>query len=277
MSEKLLLSHRNRADAAALSGGSWSLPLAALQTRELDDVARSANALAASTQLVATWTTDQTVRVVSLQNHNFSLAGTVRIVLKDAAGEVLYDQTMDAWPAAFDDGAGPRKPTAEEIEHYPAWHFVHVLPAEVPGVRTMELYVSDTANAYGYIQAGRLWAGPAWQPTRNMAYGLTLGWSHTAPEERTPGGALFTGDGYRLRTGRFTLSWLTPADGRLAFDFSGAVGVTGEMLVVLEPDTALDLLRTSFPARMAQLSPLEYPALSHRSMAFDLEELIPGA
>jgi hypothetical protein len=277
MSEKLLLSHLNRSDSAALSGGFWSLPLAALQTRELDDVARSTNATTASTQLVATWIADQAVRVVSLQNHNLGLAATVRIVLKPAVGDPLYDVTVDAWPDCFDDGAGPRKPTAEEIEHYPAWHFVHVLPAEVAGVRTMELYVTDTANADGYVQAGRLWAGPAWQPTRNMAYGLTLGWSHTAPEERTPGGALFTGDGYRLRTGRFSLSWLTPADGRLAFDFSGAVGVTGEMIVVLEPDTALDMARTSFPARMAQLSPLEYPALSHRSMAFDLEELIPGA
>lgn len=270
----VLFSIRNRADAATLSGGSWSagLPLANLQSLPLSKLARTTNALAASTKLTATWTADQAVRVVALEHHNFSLAATVRILIKNAAAATLYDQTVDAWAPAF---AGPRKPTAEEAAHYPAVHFVHVLPSELTTARTLTLEIVDTANPAGYVQAGRLWAGPGWQPTRNMAYGLQLGWNHECPSARAVGGAEYFGTGYRYRSGRFTLSWLSPTEGMAALDLSGAAGVSGEVLLVLDPATALDLLRTAFPSRLRQLSPLEWVSFNLSSLAFEVAEVIP--
>lgn len=270
----VILCSTNHADTATLSAGSWSatLPRTNLQTLPLSLLARTTNALAASTKLTATWAADQAIRVVSLQHHNFTFAATVRILLKNAAAATIYDQTVDAWAPAF---AGPRKPTAEEVAHYPAKHFVHVLPSELTTVRTLTLEITDTANPAGYVQAGRLWAGPGWQPTRNMAYGLQLGWNHECPSARAVGGAEYFGTGYRYRTGRFTLSWLSPTEGMAALDLSGAVGVSGEVLLVLDPATALDLLRTAFPARLRQLSPLEWVSFNLNSMAFEVAEVIP--
>lgn len=64
----------------ALSGGSWSadLPLTNLKDRNLDTVARSSNALTASTQFSIDLGASRASRVLSLWKHNLSGTGMVR-------------------------------------------------------------------------------------------------------------------------------------------------------------------------------------------------------
>src|SRR5262245_42530055 len=71
-----------------LSGGSWlvALPLTNLQDRRLARVARSTNDDAASTQFDVDLTVARSIRVISLVNHNLSLAATVRVRSSNTVG-----------------------------------------------------------------------------------------------------------------------------------------------------------------------------------------------
>lgn len=272
----VMLADRNLADEAALSStGSWSagLPLANLQALPLDKRARSSSASATDTRLTATWTTDQTVRALMIGSHNLTLAATVRIVLRNSGGTALKDVTVNAFANSF---AGPRKPTAREIAHYPHQHFFYVFDANYSGVRSIDIYITDTANPDGFVEAGRFWVCLPWQPAVNMAYGLSLGWRHEGVNsERTIGGRKLGGTGYRYRAGRFTLQWLTPTEAmQTAFEMTGGLGLTGEVLVLLDPTNATDVYRLSFPANLAELNSVEWVQHNQDSMALSVEEII---
>lgn len=272
-----LLSTINLADAATLSGGSWNAaaPRSNLQTRDMSQVARTTNDLAASTTFTAAWTADQSVKVVAFYNHNLTLAATVRLQFKNAAGVDQLDVTVDAWANAF---AGPRKPTMAEVAHYPAHHFVYILPTELTNIRSVVVSIADTSNPDEYVEIGRAWIGSGWQPVINMIYGAGLGWEHGDAGLRADMGAYWPGTAYKLRSCRFTLAHLEPDESmQQAFDIDGRLGVSGELLFILDPTTTLNLKRWSFPARFRQLSPVEFVSYSHNSKGYELEEQIPGS
>lgn len=275
----VMISAVNLADSATLSAGTWlaGAPLTRLQTADMTEQARSNGDATAATQLLATWATAQTLRVIGVWNHNLSSAATVRIRLEDAASAKLYDTADTANPSAIPAWYTGSQPAAADLAVYPALHFFHVLPADVPGVRKMYIYFTDTGNPDNYVQAGRLWAGPGHQPSRNMAYGAQIQWIPQDGSLRADKGALALYQVYKYRACRFTLQWLTPDDGRAAFHLAGLLGVGSQAVFLADPSATADYLQTAFPARLAQLSPLEWVSYNQNSMAFEVEELIPGS
>lgn len=275
----VMLSAVNLADAATLSAGTWlaGFPLSRLQTADMTEQARSNGDGTAATQLLATWASAQTLRVISLWHHNLSAAATVRIRLENNSGGKLYDTADTANPLAIPVWYTGSQPATADLAVYPARHFFHVLPADVPGVYKMYIYISDTSNPDNYVQAGRLWAGAGWQPSRNMAYGGQVVWVPQDGSLRADKGALALHQVYKYRTCRFSLSWLTPDDGRAAFHLAGLLGVGSQAVFIADPSDTASYLQTAFPARLAQLSSLEWVRYNQNSMAFDVEELIPGS
>lgn len=83
----LTLAWNNRTDGGTLSGGSWqaSLPLANLQNRQVQKVARSTNAAVASTQFLMNLGQPRNIGVVALVVHNISASGKVRVTASDSA------------------------------------------------------------------------------------------------------------------------------------------------------------------------------------------------
>lgn len=83
----IVLSWNNRTDTSTLSGGSWvaTLPLANLQNRQVQKVARSSNAQTSSTQFNVDMGQAYTVGVVALVVHNISIAGKVRVSGSDSS------------------------------------------------------------------------------------------------------------------------------------------------------------------------------------------------
>lgn len=77
----ILLSWQNRANEAAVSGGSWqaSLPLSNILNRQVQKVARSTNAAESSTAFVANLPAARSIDVVALIVHNLSTSARVRI------------------------------------------------------------------------------------------------------------------------------------------------------------------------------------------------------
>lgn len=77
----IFLAWQNRIDDGTLSGGSWSsaLPLTNVQNRQVQKVARSADAANASTKFDLDLGAAQSIGVLALVVHNISASGKVRI------------------------------------------------------------------------------------------------------------------------------------------------------------------------------------------------------
>ena len=275
----MILSHRNRADAATLSGGSWlaARPLSNLQSRFLSKVARSSDATTASTLLDCDFGAAMAIRVVALRFTNLSLNATIKIQLRTATagGGTLvagHSDFVAIWPAMYA-GSPDRQPTAEEAEDLPKL-FLLVLEAEVEA-RFLRIEIVDTANADGYVELSRLWAGPAWQPERNFTYGAEFGLTDDTETSESPAGAVFAGTTRKRRTMSLSLDWLDLDEGfQQALDITYRLGQTGQLLACASPDESdLNRLRTTMLATL-EPSALSLPQYGISSMKFSFTEVI---
>lgn len=200
----LILGYPNLIETAALSGGAWlaQRPLAKIQTAALADVARSQDTAAASSVMIMDMGRAQTVRLAALVNHNLSGGAKWRLVGAAVADfSVLgYDSGWrDVWPTLYDYGtvrwgdsgwwSGQYK--TEERDGYTPTATL-ILPADA-WLRYWRIEIDDVGNAAGYVQVGRVFIGPGWQPTYNKSYGHGLGWeTRTTVQEARSGAEKFS-------------------------------------------------------------------------------------
>lgn len=283
----VFLAHRNRADAAALSGGDWTagLPLDNLKGRDISLMARSTNALAASTQFVADLGALRTVRVVALIGSNCSVDATYRVRVYADAGltDLKHDSgTLDVWPAwmyaagvlewedpRFWDG----RPLAEDIEHLSS-DVIYPLPIAAVG-RYVKVEIIDAGNSDGYLEFGRLFVGDGWQPTYNMGRtGTTLPQEDLSSTTATPAGKEFHAERGVRRSMRFELKWLSHGEGALVQDMQRTVKTVGEVLVVFDPSDLVNVKRTAFLGRLRQLGAREWPFPTVNAIPFEIQEIL---
>lgn len=253
-----------------ITGGSWSssLPLSNMQDRRLSKVARSADALAASTKFEIDLGVARAIRVLALPKHTISSAGTIRVRGSNTAGNFaapVYDTgTVNVWPAGID---------AEEAAGMNlGW--THVAAA-AQSARYWLFEISDATNPAGYVDVGRLVIAKAWQPTINMSVGARLGLETDTDRTVTDGGAAIYNDKPRRRTMTFDIEHL-PADEALenGFDMQRIAGKSGQLMFVFDPEDTTHMHRRAFLAVLRELTALEYPYYTDASTPFQvIEEL----
>jgi hypothetical protein len=261
----LVLCYTNRGDAAVLTAGNWSgaLPRANLQTQDVSQVARTTDATLASTTFSVDFGAAKTLRAIALVNHNLTTAALWRIQSSDA----VYDSGwINALQLTFR-GDTPSNWGAQ-------YQLLHV-PAAPLAARYLQLSFNDTANAAGYLQFGRFIAMGGLQPAKNASFGgLRSGHSELSSVAVSPAGKKFFTERRRLRRENFTLNWLTPTEAEQLHEFQAEVGTTREVLYVPNPADAAYSQRYGFLGTMRELSDLEYPYVTTRALAFQLEEKI---
>lgn len=281
-----MLGFPNRADASALSGGSWvnTLPLTNLQSRIIGKVARTTNAAPVSTKFDVDLGADTKVGAISLRNHNITLDGTYRITASRSPSfaELAYDSGwIDVWPVVYpwgtleweDDNFWSGKYTAEQTQGYTV-ELDHLLPI-TKVARYWRIEFNDAANPDGYLQFGRLFIGPVWQPKFNMSYGASIAWeTKTVPGEAV-GGAEYFKRCTPYRVAKFALNWMDQDEAfSQAFELMRRAGIDQEVLFIHDPDDTVHALRRRFLARQRALSPIEYPYFNTNSTAYELKELL---
>ncbi len=280
----LLASYINRADAATLSGGSWqaSLPLAYLQQTNLGLVARSTNALVASTQFdIDLGSAEIIVRIFGLMRHNCSIAAQFKVSGGTTVGgsDVFSMDWADVWPRVYSytdlDFEDPNwwtgQITDEEAALYPA-KFLLDLGANYMA-RYWRLEISDTANADGYVEFARLWLGPAWQPATNYAYGAVLNWEPRDRANVSRSGKRYSERHDPARVFQLRLDTLTDAEayGRL-LDMLRRLGSEGQCVVIPDPDDLPQRHRRDILARIRRSGGVTATSLGYQSATLELEE-----
>ncbi len=284
-SGNLMLGYPNRADEATLSGGSWqaTLPLTNLQNRIQAVVARSTDAATASTQFVIDLGKTRTVDLLALCGHNLSLDATVQISASDASdfATLVYDSgAIAVWPSVFssenleweEDNWWSGQMDEETRAAYPASFIQRQVQI---AARYWKVAITDTSNADGYVQIGRLFISAVWQPAVNYDYGWSLGFETDTGVEKALGGQEYFDRRTGRRIFRCQLSWLSEQEAyERAWEIQRSLGYDGEVFALIDPENTQQEIRLSFLARMRQLTAIEQPYYAYHKMSVEIAELL---
>lgn len=281
-----ILAYPNRGDECTLSGGSWStsLPLVNLQNRRIARTARTADAVDGSFTVAGDFGKLRPVKLVALVNHNFTTGARFRFRMYSDAGltslqydsgeqdvfRVLFSEVSEDWDSG---NFWDLTLSAEEREGLTAT-LVLVLDQQITD-RYWKLEVMDSGNPTDYLQAGRLFVGPAWTPVINMDTGASLGYESRDLIDESIGGAEFFEERPAPRVARFSLPYMEDSEGwQVAFDLMRKQLTTRDVFYMWDQDDVINVLRRSFLGRLRQLSPIEVPYFDKTATAFEIKEQI---
>lgn len=281
-----MLAFRNRIDASTLSGGSWesSLPISNLKNRVLGRVARSTDATLASTIIDIDYTKDVNVRLFGLINHNFSLSAKARIRGASDSGftsAVVDTGWVDVWRVVFpygtleweDDNWFDGRYSAEQREGYTAT-FVSIFTRNYLA-RYWRIEIDDAGNPDGFVQLGRIFMGPAWQPSVNMIIGASLAWVPNTGVQEAINGAEYFQRHTPHRMAAFELDLLPEAEMFLhAFEIDKTEGIDQEIMWIHDPGDTVHALRRRFLGDFAEMDPIEWPYPRFTKKAFKIQERV---
>lgn len=282
-----LIGYPNRGDQGIFSGGSWvaAAPLTCLQDRQLANVARSTDLATGSTQFDCDLGIARSLRVVGLINHNLSLQAQYRLRISQSGS--FSDAAFDSgwglvWPMVYavgsveweEDNWWSLQYTADQISGV-TWNLIKALPANILG-RYVRLEISDPLNPNGFIQAGRFFAGPAWQAGVNLSKEADLGWETETEVDSALSGAEYFDRRYPYRVIQCAFNWLSRDEALTnPYEIIRRAGIDGEILFVYDPDDTVHAIRRQFLGRMRKLTPLGFRYVSHAKQAFEIKELLP--
>lgn len=278
----------NQIDTAVLGGGSFvsTMPLTKVQGRKIRDVARTVNTQRQSTFITIDQGRASPARVLAVVNHNLSLQARYRLRGTNTAGrgdtnDYEYDSGwQDVWPTVYPFGTkswedpswwGGRY-SPEEIEGYTP-SLIHLLPA-IKLLRYWRIDFDDTANLEGYVQLGRMFIGPTWQPGVNMSYGASLALETDTEVQKSLGGAESFERRRPFRVQRYKLDSLTKDEAFAnVFEIQRRAGIDKEVLWIADPDDTIHAIRERFLGRLRTLTPIEFPYFNTNAAAFEIKEI----
>lgn len=267
------------------SASSTSLPVSNLANRQLSKVWRTANTNPLWTWFTCNFGSVRQIDVVSLLAHNISALGKWRVRLSNdpTFATSIYDSGLVAsQPDMASFGVKPwgvwqwgEALGAYEVPTDLKINSVLVLPASYNAMY-LRIDISDPTNADGYIEAGRCYAGPKYQPTKNISYGWEIGWQDDSEAERSLGGQLYFNPKPKYREVKFTLEYVTQEEAYLnLFEFiDRRKGVSGDILFIPQPDRTDFYLYEVIYGRMRELGSISQPTWNTVSKSYVLEELI---
>ena len=243
--------------ATTVSGGLWSvaLPASNVRTRDYSQVARSSDALTASTQIRFDHGSAKSARVLYIDGHNLSSAAQVRWSRGTTSGgsDVAQIALRDAWQIT---------PLVRSGRDHGV---MMVLPASY-SARYDLIEIQDTGNAAGYVEVARIGIFDLIVPTYSASYGLQDKILSLSGAERSPGGSLWLNQQRALREVAFALPYLSLTEGDSLHEVQRAAGMTEEVLYVPDLADQAAQQRFGFIGTLAEMSAVDYPYYRARTL-----------
>lgn len=287
MTQNVIIAFDNRADEANVNGGYAfpTTPLSNLKNRKLHKVWRSANLDLESTQFYINFDTQALFRVVALIAHNFSLEASIRIRAGNdpTFSTTLYDSGWEQiWPAVYpsqsllweDENWWTGQYTQRQIDSYNKHDLIRDL-GEVYRCQYFLVEINDVNNPAGYVEAGRLFIAGGWQPVYNIETGAKLSWQDPSEIQIALSGAETYDRKTKFRTMAFTTPNMTEDEAMTqAFELMGTQGVTGEVIVIWNPEDTVHSIRRMIYGRMETLNPIDFPyPIDNNQAAWNFREI----
>jgi hypothetical protein len=276
----------NRVDESLLVGGSFAaaFPLSNAATREFSDTARSTDLLLASCTFDVTPPRPRKIACVAIAAHNFTAGAKWRVqAYYDAAKTTLeYDSGLvDVWAAVYDsldlewedDNFWTGQVSEEERASYQKLAIIIFPAMHLCSVVTIS--ISDSQNAAGYVEFGRVFLADVWQPEINMSYDAGEGFVDDSTSEKTRSGTQYFDKLIPRRTCRFSLDYLTEAEAITDLrTLQRMLGITGEVLVCRTPDPSSPyFLSRTFIGRFSSLNDISSARFNGFAAPITIEEI----
>jgi len=138
--------------------------------------------------------------------------------------------------------------------------------------------LTDAANADGFIEAAFALLAPAVQTAIAQEYGsYEVGTVSTDDVRRTPGGAQHRYAGGRAHVVALKYEWLSETEAMETFveGLDYALGATGSIVLVLEPNDEANWWRQAFWCFVAETESASHPHWQQWSKSYTFEEIVP--
>ena len=281
--EKVRFGYRNRIDAATLSGGSWQAPLTNIQTLRLAQRARSTSTNPNDSIINIEFDKERLIQVISVNAHNISANGYVRIFAGSAPGmNDLYDSgEVEVWPAMYstlslhwrDYHFWSGKIDEETRKEYQK-NFIHICTASVK-TKYWGIQVYDTGNADGYVEIGRLFMGRLFTPQFNVIYGAQIAWEDNSKIESSLDGVEYMSKVPMTRVAQVNYDYSFRREALEGlYELQRQSGTTQEVLFIGNADDSSQMVRLSFLGRFRRIEPLKWHFMGIHSTGFEVKELL---
>ncbi len=279
----------NYVPGAQLTGGQWAagdLSLDALKDLDAGRVARTQGLDPSGTFLDITFDRLRTIGGLAVLNHNLSVSASLILQgFRDASRlDPVYNasgEAVEVYPVAYSRGQirfgetnwWSRKPLAESLDRVRTLALL-ILPAQIRA-RYWRLKFVDPTNAAGFLDIGKVYLGPLFDPPHNYAYGATL----TTMDESRMSQALSGFRDYDRRGKRRQLAvtfqnMKERAEFSRWFDLLADAGITEEMIVIRNPADTINLHRTTICATLREASALEQSVYLRMGVGLVFEEAL---
>ena len=283
MSNNMIISSTNYSDGGTLTVDDEvaTLPASNLQDQQIVKIWRNTQT---SAQIDVDFGQQRIIDFMALIRHNISQTGTIRWRLSTVSNfsTTVYDSgTIDAWPIVEEFGTLPwgvfqwgGRLNPEVAAEYTISSF-DVLTTAVQA-RYLRIDISDSLNADGYLQAGRLIAGPSYRPSVNYANGVQFEFVDESRITKSRGGQTFVDEVERYRVMRFELINLPENEmfGNVFNSIDRLRGVSKDILVIPQPAKSSTWITQNIYGRIRQTQPITNSALTYYGRMIEVEELI---
>ena len=279
----MIISSTNYADTGTVTvdNAVGTLPITNLQDRQIVKIWRNSQTTA---QIDVDFGQGRIVDFAALIKHTISQTGKIRWRLSNASdfSSTVYDSGLiDAWPIVEEFGTLPWGVFSwggylniTVAAQYTISTFA-VLSSPVQA-RYLRIDISDPDNTDGYIQAGRLIAGPAYKPSINYANGVEFEFVDDSRITKSRGGQTFVDEIERFRRIRFEL--INLPENEMFQNVFNAIdrlrGVAQDILIIPQPDEPTTWITQNIYGRITQTSPIVNSALNFYGRQIEVEELI---
>ena len=279
----MIISSTNYADTGTVTvdNAVGTLPITNLQDRQIVKIWRNSQTTA---QIDVDFGQGRIVDFAALIKHTISQTGKIRWRLSNASdfSSTVYDSGLiDAWPIVEEFGTLPWGVFSwggylniTVAAQYTISTFA-VLSSPVQA-RYLRIDISDADNTDGYIQAGRLIAGPAYKPSINYGNGIEFEFVDDSRITKSRGGQTFIDEIERFRRIRFDL--INLPENEMFQNVFNAIdrlrGVAQDILIIPQPDEPTTWITQNIYGRITQTSPIVNSALNFYGRQIEVEELI---
>lgn len=281
---KIILCYNPYSDAATLSSGSWSLPLANVQNPSTGSIARSTNAANTSTRFLCTFGASRRVRAIYLRNCNITESAQVRIRGYAGPGQtnLVYDSTQfPVFPTSFNlqtpwsdpNFWGGASVSWDDPDRYPS--ILHVLPTQIEAL-VWYIEIFDAGNPDGYIQFDRLFIANYYIPTLNYTWGGNgLTFQDATVTEESIGGTEYFYRKVNKRIFRFSFDALPQNETYAAhYQMMTYLGGNREVLVIPNYEDFFNLLKRSFIGRLTSWNGITQVPTRLAQTGYEVRELL---
>lgn len=224
-----------------------------------------------------------------------SVSFTPVLVGATSGAEVVTCHSGDYTAPVYDDGAMVKAypviyPWGTLPYYHPSWYTglptqsdidedtfpIYKIFSTTLFARFVKVEISDTTNAQGQIEIGRLFTPRGVQPTYNLAYGATsLGFITNTKIETTLSGRRVYDEKPMQRLLPLEIRNLPQNEALTKFyDMQKRLNKNRQMFFVFDPDDTALMHRRSFAATIGELDPIQFPYFNVNNIGMQLIEVI---